>query len=486
MRGVRAQSTWRVMAGSKMAAAGWLLKCLLFASLVPSGLSCADDRSDVGNKQPNIIFLLTDDHRWDALGSMGNPVIRTPNLDKLAHGGYLFRNAYVTTSICAVSRASILAGQYMAKHGIDDFSTDFSPEAFEQTYPMVLKRNGYHVGFIGKFGVGNHPPADQFDFWSCTEKGQPPYIYHDAQGNPVHHTDSIGRDMARFLATQATATKPFCLSVSFKAPHELDGQPPQYVVQEEFGDWYNDTSVPVPESAKPQYWDSLPAFFRAPESIARYRWETFFSSPETYQESVKDYYRLISGVDAEVGKLMLQLRNHGLDEHTIIIFMGDNGFYLGEHGLEGKWFAHEESIRVPLIVYDPRQSAVAPGRAIDQIALNIDIAPTILSMAGIPPDRMPTDMQGADLTRTIDHGTPTREQFYYEHRFYGSPQIPVSEAVVSVDYKYIRYPEHGYEDFFDLTVDRWEIHNQRTNDAYADLIASFQRAFVDLKEQASH
>ncbi|MGV3764256.1 sulfatase family protein [Parapedobacter sp.] len=463
-----------------------LLKLLLVVLVMLGGASCIGRRSDDAKERPNIIFILTDDHRWDALGCMGNAVIRTPNLDKLARGGYIFHHAYVTTSICAVSRASILAGQYMAKHGIDDFGTDFSPQAFEQTYPMVLKRNGYRVGFIGKFGVGKHPPATRFDFWSCTEEGQPPYIYHDAHGAPVHHTDSIGRDIARFLATQDTVTQPFCLSVSFKAPHELDGRPPKYVVQEEFADWYNDTAVPVPESAKPQYWDSLPAFFKAPESIARYRWETFFSNPETYQESVKDYYRLISGMDAEVGKLMVQLRDHGLDENTVIIFMGDNGFYLGEHGLEGKWFAHEESIRVPLIIYDPRQSTANPGRMLEQIALNIDIAPTILSLAGISTDSIPMAMQGMDLTQTINSGTPTREQFYYEHRFYGSPQIPVSEAVVSVDYKYIRYPEHQYEEFFDLSADRREVHNQLANDRYADLVASFRRTFVDLKAQASH
>lgn len=461
-----------------------ILKFLLFAVVLLSGISRANHRRNEVDKRPNIIFLLTDDHRWDALGSMGNPVIRTPNLDELVQRGYLFRNAYVTTSICAVSRASILTGQHMAKHSIDDFGTDFSPEAFEMTYPMVLKRNGYRVGFIGKFGVGENPPAEQFDFWSCTEKGQPPYIFYDGNGKPVHHTDSIGRDIAKFLVSQDTSTQPFCLSVSFKAPHELDGRPPEYVVQGEFANWYNNTTVPVPESAKPAYWDSLPPFFKAPESIARYRWQTLFSSPETYQESVKDYYRLISGVDAEVGKLMIHLKNHGLDDNTVIIFMGDNGFYLGEHGLEGKWFAHEESIRVPLIIYDPRKSAVAPGRAIDQIALNIDIAPTILSLAGVGHDNTPIDMQGIDLTETINHGIPTRERFYYEHRFYGSPHIPVSEAVVSLDYKYIWYPEHQYEEFFDLTENRWEVHNQATNDAYADLIAAFQRSFADLKAQA--
>src|SRR5690606_20597923 len=127
--------------------------------------------------RPNIIFLLTDDHRWDALGAMGNTIIQTPNIDNLATHGVLFRNAYVTTAICCVSRASILTGEHLSRHGIADFQTSMAPDALKNTYPLLLKEAGYRIGFIGKYGVGNpkEQPAEYFDFWECSKTGQPYY-----------------------------------------------------------------------------------------------------------------------------------------------------------------------------------------------------------------------------------------------------------------------------------------------------------------------
>ena len=132
-------------------------------------------RAQNKDKHPNIIFILTDDHRWAALGIMGNSIIQTPNLDNLAQNGVLFKNAYATTSICCVSRASILTGQYMSRHKIKDFVTDLPEEAVKNTYPLLLKNEGYKIAFIGKYGIGDHPPGNLYDYWSCSEKGQPPY-----------------------------------------------------------------------------------------------------------------------------------------------------------------------------------------------------------------------------------------------------------------------------------------------------------------------
>ena len=452
---------------------------LLFAGLAlascnsPSGkgTDSSGKNADVGDK-PNIIFLLTDDHRWDALGAMGNPIIQTPNLNRLAGQGLMFRNAYVTTAICAVSRASILSGQYMSRHGIENFSTDFSPEALALTYPLLLKEAGYVIGFAGKYGVGAHPPQEQFDFWSCTNKGQPPYQYRTAGGRVIHHTDSVGNDISEFLnAFAGKGKKPFCLSVSFKAPHELDGNPPTYPVQERFQDLYDDVQIPVPETADPRYWNSFPDFFRTDKNIARKRWKALFSDSASYQENVKNYYRLITGVDEVVGNMRQQLKEIGADKNTIIIFMGDNGFYLGEHGMEGKWYGHEESIRVPLIIYDPRIYDPRPdnakdndrerdkdedngsrndGEAPDLIALNIDIAPTILGLAGEP---VPENMQGRNLISLLDHPDQQRQDFFYEHTFMGSPGIPKVEGVVSREMKYMKFIEHGYEELYNLEED---------------------------------
>ncbi|GAB3914602.1 sulfatase [Larkinella knui] len=425
--------------------------------------------------KPNIIFLLTDDHRWDALGAMGNPIIQTPNLDALAKGGMLFQNAYVTTSICCVSRASILSGQYESRHKINDFVTDFSPEALAHTYPLLLKKAGYTIGFVGKYGVGENPPENQYNFWACNRKGQPPYELTDSGGKSIHHTDSVGHAVSRFLNDFA-GKRPFCLSVSFKAPHELDGNPPTYPIQERYRDLYQNARIPVPETADPAYWNRFPDFFRTDKNIARERWKPLFSTAERHQKTVKDYYRLITGVDEVVGKLVAQLKQLKLDQNTVILFMGDNGFYLGEHGLEGKWFGHEESIRVPLIVYNPALSTHLKGIKPTRIALNIDIAPTILALAGV---EIPKTMQGLDLMKAT---SPARTDFFYEHTFMGSPRLPKVEGVVTKDFKYMNFIEHGYEELYSIAADPHETTNLATHPDYKSKMDELRKRYQVLKQ----
>jgi arylsulfatase A-like enzyme len=435
-------------------------------------------------EKPNIIFVLTDDHRWDALGVMGNPIIQTPNIDGLAREGLMFQNAYVTTAICAVSRASFLTGQYQSRHGIGDFNTSLKPEALENSYPILLKKAGYQIGFIGKYGVGRpkDQPKDKYDFWECSPKGQPDYEMTDENGNFVHHTDKVGRDISRFLS-QYGQKSPFCLSISFKAPHEQDGDPPRFIAQERFSSLYEDDHIPVPETADPRYWNSFPDFFRTDENIARKRWKPLFSTPELHQATVKNYYRLITGVDEVVGKMREQLKEQNIDDNTIIIFTGDNGFFLGEHGMEGKWYGHEESIRVPLIIYDPRKGNTTYGKVSDRIALNIDIAPTILNFAQVA---VPEQMQGVDLVRLAegDYQGLERQDFFYEHTFMGSPGIPKVEGVVSREMKYMKFIEHGYEEVYDLKTDPLEKKNLTGDATYQDKIVKLKHRYRELKEQA--
>jgi arylsulfatase A-like enzyme len=370
---------------------------------VPAGLTDPD--------RPNIIFILTDDQRYDALGAMGNTIIKTPNLDKLATAGILFKNAYVTTSICCVSRASLLTGQYESRHQINDFATDLSKEALQETYPVLLKNAGYKLGFIGKFGVGKHPPDSLFNYWVDMEAGkktQPDYITIGKNGHPIHDTDTIGHAIQEFL-DHSVDKKPFLLSVSFKAPHEQDGNPPKYIIQPRFQDYYKDITIPSPVTADPKYWDQLPDFFRTDSNFGRSRWRGLFGSPSLYQENVKNYYRLISGVDEVMGNMVKKLDELGITKNTIIIFMGDNGMFLGEHGMEGKWYGYEESIRVPLFIYDLNLPDKVQQYNASQIALNIDIAPTILSMAHVP---VPKDMQGINLVDLVENKIPEREDFF--------------------------------------------------------------------------
>lgn len=432
-------------------------------------------------KKPNIIFLLTDDHRWDALGAMGNPIIQTPNLDALAGRGILFKNAHVTTAICMVSRASLLSGQYMSRHGINDFNTDFKAAALAQTYPALLKKAGYKVGFIGKFGIGvKNQPDTLFDYWAAKKEGQPQYELVNQSGHTIHHTDSVGKDIAQFLDRFAGNDAPFCLSVSFKAPHELDGNPPKYPVQERFKSLYADVEIPDPLTAAPQYWDSLPAFLRTDQNIGRDRWKPLLSTAELRQQTTRDYYRLITGVDEVVGNMVAQLKSLKIDQNTIIIFMGDNGFSLGEHGLEGKWFGFEESIRVPLIISGGALPKGLQGKSSSQLALNIDIAPTILSFAGIP---LPTVMQGYNLIAVEQKRQTPRNDFFYEHTYLGSPRLPKVEGIVSKDLKYMLYTEHGYEELYDTRKDPHETVNLAKRPAEKARLEELRKRYEVLKRE---
>jgi arylsulfatase A-like enzyme len=435
---------------------------------------------DKPRNQPNIVFLLTDDQRADAMGCMDNPIIETPNMDDLAGHGVLFRNAFVTTSICAASRASILSGQYVRRHGINDFRTSFSQQALGQTYPLQLRRAGYHIGFVGKYGVGRGDdfPRDKYDFWRGCPGQCEPYERKDENGNYKHLTRIMGEHAIEFLQT-CSKDQPFCMSVSFKAPHVQDADPRQFIPDRAYENLYNNVTIPVPKTADPKHFEALPEFLR--NSIARRRWNKRFSTSEKYQESVKNYYRLIYGVDVVIGQIRDELRRLGFEDNTIIIFIGDNGFYLGEHGLAGKWFPHEESIRVPLIIYDPRTPKKLQGLTVNQMVLNIDIAPTILEFAHLP---APGQMQGRSLVPLLTGQRPKwRTDFFYEHLALPG-KIPRSQALRSHRWKYARYVDYSYEELYDLANDPQETSNLVKRKAHESLLQSLRIRCNQLAEEA--
>jgi len=401
---------------------------------------------------PNIVFLLTDDQRWDTLGCMGNPIIQTPNIDRLAEQGVVFTHCFVTTSICMTNRACIFTGQYAARHGVWSFRTNFTPEQLRWTYPGRLKEAGYYLGFIGKWGVGQ-PPKELFDYnqgWP----GQNRY-FHQQDGRTLHLT-SIMSDQAMEFFDGLPADRPFCLSISFKAPHCQYGHPEQFLYDPKLESLYQDATIPPPPLSEPEFFEALPEFLRQSEN--RVRWQVRFSTPEKYQKMVKAYYRLISGVDRVVGRIRDKLREKGLEDNTVIIFSGDNGFYLGERGFAGKWLAHEVSLRVPLVVFDPRLPDEKRGRRRDEMVLSIDIAPTILALAEQP---IPEQMQGESLLPLVQgYNTAWRTEFFYEHLF-AHARIPANEAVRDQRFKYIRYVKSDplFEELYDLKTDPHEARN---------------------------
>lgn len=432
------------------------------------------------NSKPNILFLLTDDHRFDALGCMGNRIIQTPNIDRLAQEGVLFTNAFCTTSICSISRASILSGQYARRHGINDFATMFTPQAFAETFPMQLRKHGYRIGFLGKWGVGRDLPKDQYDFWG----GFPGQGRYFEPGRDKHMTRHLGDRALEFL-DGCEPGKPFCLQISFKAAHCQDGEPWPFQPDPRFQSLYHDDFIPDPptESASTglpegHSFSILPPFLKTSE--ARDRWYVRFAKRPLYQKSVKDYYRLISGVDAVVGELRAKLQEKGLADNTVIIFTGDNGFYLGDRGLAGKWFPHEESIRLPLILFDPALSKDLHGQR-DVLALNIDVAPTILDYAGVP---IPATMQGQSLRPVVENKHEEwRDDFYYEHRL-KHPKIPSSEAVRNRRWKYVEYlVEPRYVELFDLESDPHELRNLAEDPAYSERLAELRNRLQELRQQ---
>jgi arylsulfatase A-like enzyme len=440
-------------------------------------------------KRPNIIFLLTDDQRWDTLGVAGNRLIHTPQMDRLATEGVRFRNAFVTTSICVSSRASIFLGQYERRHQVADFAQDFTPQQLRSTYPLLLRRHGYRTGFIGKYGVGRNLPQEQFDYWKGIP-GQPRYETTDEDGNAIHSTRLFGRQAIEFLRG-SPSEQPFCLSISFKAPHVQDGDPRQFIPDPAYDDLYRDVTIPATVPQASDLDPAMPEFMRSEAAMTRKRWHLRFENDALYQEMVKNYYRLISGVDEVIGKIRRELARRGLADNTIIALMGDNGFYLGERGWAGKWYGHEFSIRVPLIVYDPRLPESRRGRTRDEMALNIDIAPTLLDLAGVPAAE---EMQGRSLVPLLQGKTVTwRSDFLYEHTFHVPPQhreaagyIPASVGVRTSRYKYLRYFEQTpvYEELYDLQHDPLEQHNLASSVEHATLLDQLRKRCDALIEES--
>jgi alpha-L-rhamnosidase len=282
----------------------------------------------VGQKQktrvqekPNILFILTDDQRWDALGFAGNPNIHTPEMDKLAKSGAWFRNAVVTTPICSASRASIFTGLHERTHKYTFQTGPIRTEYMEASYPAVLKDAGYYTGFFGKFGVNYSNSEALFDVMDDYDRNNQyhdyrGFFYKQLNGDTVHLTRYTGQQALDFI-DNAPKGKPFCLSLSFSAPHAHDPAPEQYYWTEESDKLYQNMVMPAPELADDKYFNEQPLPVR--DGFNRLRWTWRFDTPEKYQHSVKGYYRMIHDIDLEIGRIREKLKAKGLDKNTVII-----------------------------------------------------------------------------------------------------------------------------------------------------------------------
>ncbi len=280
--------------------------------------------------------------------------------------------------------------------------------------------------------------------------------------------------------------KPFCLTVSFFAAHAEDNNPKQYLPQPGSAELYANDKIPVPALATDEALKRLPSFLQKPENEGRKRWAWRFDTPEKYQSMMKNYYRLCTEVDTTCGRVIAELKKQGVLDNTLVIFTGDNGYFHGERGLADKWYPYEESIRVPLIVRDPRMPATAKGKTNGDFVLNVDIAPTILGATNVA---APKTMQGRDFAPLYRDakkpGPPWRDEFFYEHAVITSKdRIPASQALVRHDAKYILWPDFDHEELFDLKADPHEQKNLIADAAHAKRLAEMKQRFDKLKEQA--
>ena len=416
--------------------------------------SCRNRGSVVDPDRPNIIVLIADDLRWDCIGRL-NALIQTPNIDRLADKGIFFANNFVTTSICPTSRASIFTGLYGRTHEIWDFDTALTKRQWRNAYPYLLQRANYTTAFIGKWGLGGQLPENKFDYWN------------GFAGQGEYYTDNRSEHLTSYLTTQVEdfingQQDNFCLTISYKAPHvEDDDSDNPFVPDTKFARQYQNIHIPRYQTAASA---PLPKFLQSTEAQIRYHER--FASEELFQKSVKNYYRLISGIDESLGRIVRAVKQRNFTQDTYIIFTSDNGFFLGEKGLAGKWFGFEAAIRTPLIISSIRNSL--PAKTVFDFSLNIDIAPTVLALGRVETHK--PLFQGRNL---LDASQIARKWWFYEHLL-DDPRIPANIGIRSLRYKYLFFPQYDYEMLFDLGRDPYENINLAFKDSYQQILKQYR------------
>lgn len=441
----------------------WAVLGLSFLLFGLAGLFPPEAYAQDSRRAPNVVFILIDDMRFDAAACLGHPFLKTPHIDAMAKNGTNFTNAFVTTSLCSPSRASILTGQYMHKHHVvDNNNTDLSNVVF---FPEYLQKAGYKTGFFGKWhmGGGTDEPRPGFDQW-VSFRGQGHYYPPgpkwtlNVNGKSVpqkgYITDELTDYAIDWLDTIDKEKDPFFLYLSHKAVHA------QFHPAERHKDLYSDVKIepPASQANTQENYEGKPMWVKN----QRNSWHGVdfpYHSSLDIAEYYRDYCRCINAVDDSVGRVRKYLKDHNLEENTVVMLMGDNGFLFGEHGLIDKRNAYEESMRVPLVVEGP---GYFPKDATETaVVANIDIGPTVLDLAGI---KTPEQMDGMSFVKVANGDQAAKDwrknllyEYYWEWNF---PHTPTMFALRGERYKFIQY--HGIwdtDELYDLENDPHEMHN---------------------------
>ena len=497
-----------------------LFLTLLLSVLLPTAAEATD--------RPNIVFVFSDDHATQALSAYGGmlaEIAPTPNLDRIAEEGMLFKRCMVTNSICGPSRATILTGKYSHKNGFfKNEATRF--DGSQQTFPKLLQKAGYETAIIGKWHLASDPTG--FDHWEILP-GQGSYYNPDFKTPAGTHreigycTEIITEKAKTWLDSQRDPDKPFILMVQHKAPHRAWDPAPKYLTA------FDDINLPEPDTLFDDYEgrgtaareqdmsiektmtlgrdlkvkekDDTDDFLKrgygrlTPEQAAL--WDAAYQPKNDafiaanlegkdlvrwkYQRYVKDYLRCIKSVDDSVGELQEHLEKNGLSENTVFIYSSDQGFYLGEHGWFDKRFMYDESYRTPLLVSWPGQ--VEPGSVNSDLVSNLDFAQTFLDIAGA---ELPDDMQGASLVPILKGKTPGdwRDVHYYHYyEFPGWHMVHRHEGVYDGRYKLMNFYDIEEWELYDMKTDPQEMVNQYNNPEYANEVKRLHQQLEAMREK---
>jgi N-acetylglucosamine-6-sulfatase len=448
------------------------------------------------DKRPNVLVILTDDQRADAMSLGGNRHLKTPNMDRIGNEGVYFKNMFCTTSLCSPSRASILSGLYAHTHGVIDNFTEY-PSGF-RSFPMALQAAGYDTGYIGKWHMGeeNDNPRPGFNYF-VTHKGQGKYFDTEFNLNGERrevlkgYYTHVVTDLAQKWLTRDRGDKPWMLIVGQKAPHSFYFPEPKYERS------FDDVRVAYPETA--QMLADKPKWIRQ----RLYTWHGIYGPlfdwrkkfPDDRPEAVKDfeamtraYWGTLLSVDDSVGKLYELLRQRGELDNTIFIYMADNGILNGEHGMVDKRTMHEPSIRIPLMVRYPGLVPPEEPKVVAQQVLTIDMAPSILELCGAGSLEQ---AHGKSWVKLATQGDPEwRKSWFYHYNYEKQfPYTPNVRGVRTESWKYIHYP-HGdgkpdrhMAELYNIEFDPEERHNLIGNPKYAPVVSELKQELARLMRQ---
>lgn len=473
-----------------------LTRLLLLSLLFFSPLSCP---WLLGDGRPNILFFFTDDQAYDTLGCYGNPDVKTPNIDRLSSQGVTFDRHYDTTAICMASRANVMTGLYEYKSGTNFMHGPMSREIWNRSFPVLLKQAGYRIGFGGKFGFavvddprkgGNEGryedlPVGDFDFWvggtgqTAYKTAENKYLARFADQYP-HSTRAYGAAGREFIRESVKSDEPFCLSIFFKAPHRPVQPDPV------FDEVYQNTVF----RKLPNYGREAGAHLSNQSRMGRQypRFKSWgYDQDPSYQKALRLYNQQIHGVDYAIGMIVEELERQGVADNTVILFTSDNGFFNGSHGFGSKVLPYEEGARVPMILYDPRVKSAEQGRRSAAVTGNVDVAATILDLAGI--DR-PGYMDGRSLLPIVRGNEISVREALPVFNVWGT-QGTTAMGIVTESYKYVYWPYgeefEPAEELFDLQRDPYELKNVIADTAHAASLKAMRDHYrARLEEWKAH